>query len=91
MVNNRTVTTINIAEAKAHLSEYLQRVESGETIIVARRNQPVAELRPIPSRAREPRPIGLCAGEFRVPDDFDSPLDDEPAPRHVCLPVASHE
>ena len=25
-------------------------------------------------RARSPRPYGLCAGEFQVPDDFDAPL-----------------
>ncbi len=23
---------------------------------------------------KQPRPIGLCAGEFVVPDDFDAPL-----------------
>ena len=26
------------------------------------------------SRSRPPRPYGLCAGEFQVPDDFDAPL-----------------
>jgi hypothetical protein len=24
-----------------------------------------------------PRPYGLCAGEFTVPDDFDAPLPDD--------------
>lgn len=76
MVHDVTMTTINIAEAKAHLSEVLHRVENGETIIVSRRNQPVAEIRPVRSSVRTPRPIGLCAGEFRVPDDFDAPLPD---------------
>ncbi len=36
--------TVNVHEAKAHLSEYLAAVERGETIIIARRNEPVAKL-----------------------------------------------
>ncbi len=39
--------TIGIAEAKARLSEVIDRVESGETIIIARNGSPVAELRPL--------------------------------------------
>ena len=30
-----------------------------------------------PNRRREPRPYGLCVGEFVVPKDFDAPLPDE--------------
>jgi hypothetical protein len=30
-----------------------------------------------PARGEEPRPFGLCAGEFEVPDDFDAPLPDD--------------
>lgn len=37
---------VNIAEAKAKLSELLERVEQGETVLLCRRNVPVAELRP---------------------------------------------
>ncbi len=65
---------VNIADAKAHFSEYLRRVEAGETIVLARRNQPVAEIRPIPGVDPRPRPMGLCSGEFEVPPDFDKPL-----------------
>ena len=68
---------VNIADAKARLAEYIKRVEEGETIILARRNQPVAELRPIPEKKRGPRPAGLCAGEFQVPPDFDEPLPED--------------
>jgi len=74
MVENMIMKIVNIADAKARLSEYLKRVERGETIVLARRNRPVAELRPLPGRPRPPRPIGLCRGEFAVPDDFDAPL-----------------
>jgi prevent-host-death family protein len=36
----------NIRELKAHLSEYLQRVEAGDTIIVKNRNRQVARIVP---------------------------------------------
>lgn len=28
-------------------------------------------------QCQEPRPIGLCQGEFQVPDDFDAPLPED--------------
>ncbi len=75
MVYNMTmITTINIADAKAHLTDYLRRVEAGETLTIARRNKPVAELRPVRQPLERLRPAGLCQGEFMVPDDFDAPL-----------------
>lgn len=37
-------TTVNIHEAKTHLSKLLARVEAGETIVIARAGKPVAEL-----------------------------------------------
>jgi prevent-host-death family protein len=36
--------TISLADAKAHLSELIDRVEAGETIIIVRRGKPVAQL-----------------------------------------------
>jgi prevent-host-death family protein len=39
--------TIGLAEAKARLSELVDRVESGETIVISRNGGPVAELRPL--------------------------------------------
>jgi prevent-host-death family protein len=68
---------VNIHEAKAHLSEYLARVEAGETLVICRRNKPVAELKPINSEPKRPRPIGLAAGAGHVPPEFFDPLDDE--------------
>lgn len=39
--------TIGLAEAKACLSEVLDRVEAGETVIIAQNGLPVAEVRPV--------------------------------------------
>jgi Antitoxin of toxin-antitoxin stability system len=38
---------VNVHAVKAHLSVYLSKVEQGETVIIARRNKAIAELRPI--------------------------------------------
>lgn len=65
---------LNIYEAKTHLSEYLTKVEAGETIVLCKRNKPIAEIRPLPARPRELRPIGLAKGVFRIPDSFFAPL-----------------
>jgi prevent-host-death family protein len=38
------MNTISLADAKAHLSELIDRVEAGETIVIVRRGKPVAQL-----------------------------------------------
>jgi prevent-host-death family protein len=69
----QTITQVSIDDVKRNLSLYLQRVEAGETVIVLRAGQPVAEIKPVTLEAAR-RPYGLCAGEFVTPDDFDDPL-----------------
>ncbi len=64
-------------EVASDLGAYLQKVQRGETVIIAIHNRPVAELRPTVGLPSDPRPFGLCAGDFAVPDDFDSPLPEE--------------
>ena len=67
---------VNVTEAKAHLSRYLKRVEQGETVVVCRRNEPVAEIRALPKPIREPRPVGIDRG-MTIPTAFFEPLPDE--------------
>lgn len=55
----------------------LERAEAGETFQIVRAGRAIAELRPVVQPPAALRPIGLCAGEFSVPDDFDSPPPDE--------------
>jgi prevent-host-death family protein len=50
--------TVNLAEAKAHLSELVDSAEAGETVQILRRGKPVARLVP-PERPR--KPIDLAA------------------------------
>ena len=68
---------LNIREAKAHLTRYLEQLPPGETIVLYKRKQPIAEIRPLPRAAKEPRPIGLAKGQFQVPPEFFEPLPEE--------------
>jgi len=67
---------VNIFEAKARLSEYLDQLAKGERVVICRRNHPVAELVPIAATRAEPRPIGGAAS-FTVPPSFFEPLPDD--------------
>jgi prevent-host-death family protein len=67
--------TLNIHEAKTHLSKLIERVENGDEVIIAKAGKPVARLVPIAGvPIRRP---GSMKGKFIVPDDFDAPLPDE--------------
>jgi antitoxin (DNA-binding transcriptional repressor) of toxin-antitoxin stability system len=68
---------LNIHEAKTHLSKYLELVSKGETILLCKRNVPIAEIRSIPKKHESKRPIGLAKGRFEVPAAFFEPLPDE--------------
>lgn len=69
---------INVHEAKTHLSYYLTKLKKkGETIILCNRNQPIAEIRPLPSPLTGKRPIGLAKGQFFVPKAFFESLPDD--------------
>jgi prevent-host-death family protein len=65
------MTTVNVHEAKTHLSRLLARVEGGERIVIARAGRPVAVLSPV-----EERPTRRVPGHDRVVmhADFDDPL-----------------
>jgi antitoxin (DNA-binding transcriptional repressor) of toxin-antitoxin stability system len=52
-------------------------IVKGETILLCKRNQPIAEIRPLQSRRRQKRPIGLAKGRFVVPKEFFEPLPEE--------------
>lgn len=68
---------LNIHEAKTHLSRYLERLARGETILLCKRNEPIAEIRGLPRSRRTKRPVGLAKGEFAIPASFDDPLPEE--------------
>ncbi len=68
-------TTVNIHEAKTHLSRLLSRVQDGEEIIIARAGKPLARLTPLSNRERGMREPGLAKG--RITRAFFEPLSAE--------------
>ena len=70
---------VTIEKVKRDPEGVLHRVMEGETLVVLEQDRPVAEIRPIEA-VRRPRPFGLAAGTFVVPDDFDDPLREEFGP-----------
>lgn len=73
MVHNLVMIRVNLAEAKAKLSAYVNRVEEGQTVVICRRNVPVAELRPVTQPSADQRPVGIDRG-MEIPDSFFEPL-----------------
>ena len=56
--------TINLTQAKARLSELLDKVEAGQKIVITRRGKAVAHLSPA-TGPRKPLPLGELAA-FRA-------------------------
>ena len=71
------MTAVTFLEFERDFSGFLQRVAAGESLLIFKGNDPVAEIKPVNPNLLTPRPVGLCAGEFHVPDDFDAPLPDD--------------
>ena len=64
------MTTVNVHQAKTHLSRLLERVAAGEEVIIARAGKPVARL--VSIERKEPRKPGLAKGH--VTEAFFEPL-----------------
>jgi antitoxin (DNA-binding transcriptional repressor) of toxin-antitoxin stability system len=80
MVYYVTMKNMNINEAKTHLSSCLAQVAKGETIVLCKRNKPVAEIRPIKQPVKKKRPIGLAKKEFpsfTIEKSFFEPLPED--------------
>jgi antitoxin (DNA-binding transcriptional repressor) of toxin-antitoxin stability system len=68
---------VNLEDFKEDLSELLRQVESGDSFLILHAGRVVAEITPVEAPSNHLRPVGLCKGEFVVPDDFDAPLPPE--------------
>ena len=68
---------LNVHEAKTHLSRYLAELSECDTILLCKRNVPVAEIRPLEPTRTKRRPIGLAKGLFDIPPEFFEPLPDD--------------
>jgi prevent-host-death family protein len=66
--------TINVAAAKAHLPELIERAAQGEEIILSRAGKPRARLVPLEDGRKALRVPGKGKGRFRIAGNFDGPL-----------------
>jgi prevent-host-death family protein len=67
--------TVNVHEAKTHLSRLLARVEAGEEVVIARNGKPVARL--VECRPRGKPRFGSWRGRIALDDSFFEPLPEE--------------
>ena len=68
--------TVNIHEAKTHLSQLVDAAAKGEPFIIAKAGKPLVKVVPIDTPPA-PRRLGFMEGEFTVPDDFDTMYQEE--------------
>ena len=67
--------TVNIHEAKTHLSKLVDLAAKGEPFIIAKAGKPLVKVERIVEKP--PQRIGFLEGQFEVPDDFDTMFADE--------------
>lgn len=63
--------TINIHEARTHLSRLVEQVAGGDTVIIAKAGKPIAKVVPLHKEEQSPRRTGFMPGQITVPADFD--------------------
>jgi prevent-host-death family protein len=64
--------TVNIHEAKTHLSQLVDRAAKGEPFVIAKAGKPLVKVVPLDTPAAgQVRRLGFMAGQIAVPDDFD--------------------
>lgn len=64
--------TVNIHEAKTHLSRLIDEASKGKPFIIARAGKPIVKVIAIDApTGRQVRRLGFLKDEFLVPDDFD--------------------
>jgi prevent-host-death family protein len=70
--------TVNVHQAKTHLSRLLEQVQGGRQVLIAKSGRPVARLVPLADAPR-PKKLGLLKDRLRVPDAFNAAV-----PRHTA-------
>ena len=70
--------SVNIHEAKTHLSRLLERVAMGEEVIIAKAGKPMVKVMAIDAPVgKKIRRMGFMKGKISVPDNFDSMFEKE--------------
>lgn len=63
--------TVNIHEAKTHLSRLIEQAAQGDSFIIAKAGKPLVKVIPLQASTVKICRLGFMSGQFAVPDDFD--------------------
>jgi prevent-host-death family protein len=70
--------TVNIHEAKTHLSRLVEQAAKGEPFVIAKAGKPLVKVVPLDESPKKPvQRIGFLKGQYSIPDDFDTMFQDE--------------
>ncbi len=65
--------TVNIHEAKTHLSRLVEEAAQGKSFIIAKAGKPMVKVLPLSAEdGKAAEKLGFMAGEISTPDDFDT-------------------
>lgn len=72
------MNTVNMHEAKTHLSKLVAKAVQGEPFVIAKAGKPMVKVTAIGEPEAKPkRRLGFMKGRMTVPDDFDEMFRDE--------------
>ena len=63
--------TVNIHEAKTHLSRLIEQAVAGEPFVIAKAGKPLVKVVALDAPAASASRLGFMKGQITVPDDFD--------------------
>ena len=62
--------TVNIHEAKTHLSRLIERAVAGEPFIIAKAGKPMVQVTAVAEHKKPLRQFGFLKGQCKTPKDF---------------------
>jgi prevent-host-death family protein len=70
--------TLNIHEAKTHLSRLVDQAAKGEPFVIVKAGRPMVKVVALDAPPKKPiRRLGFLKGQFTIPDDFNRMAEDE--------------
>lgn len=70
--------TVNIHEAKTHLSRLVDRAAAGEPFVIAKAGKPLVKVMALDAPAPGTKQwFGILEGQYTIPDDFDTLFQEE--------------
>ena len=70
--------TVNMHEAKTHLSKLVAAAAAGEPFVIARAGKPLVRVSPVEEPVKKPRQLGFAVGKMPpIPDEFFDPALDK--------------